>query len=460
MTQPPGQARAQLQRAVRAVGHGLFVAAVALLALIAFGAALELATSLNGVWERFPAPLGVTGLAIVGGVVGVSALGFVGVRRVPLTWAMTLAIATLVVTRVGALFLVEPSLLRDQAAYDQLARGVLAGECCFGVRAMGYPILLAVPYALGLSGKLVGFTFALAAAPLLYLLGRELAGRRAGAMAIYLYAAAPSLVLFSGVLMTETTYATVLLAALVPVVMARSAMSGAAGGLLLGLTQYVRATSVFLAPAILLPMFMRGNSRRAGLWLAGLLVALLPVFVATGGISTSTVGGLSVMMGTNQEYNGRYNNDDVALYGSWGDDRERLAMQEAIRRIAADPAGFAALVVRKSHIMWTEEYYGVVFAMTDAGVPERYRAPARVVSQAAYVLLLAGATIAAWRARRSPSDVVLVILGIFVSVAVIHGLAEVQHRFHAYVVPLFAVLAAAALVPRSETDSTTETTDR
>lgn len=431
-----------------AAGPLMYRGIVLLLAVVALGATLELAQTLNVLWQRFPAPLGIHGLVIVAVSLIAGMVGLAGVIRLPVKWALAVAFGVLIATRIGALLLVEPTLVRDQASYDALARGVLEGECCFGMRAMGYPMLLAIPYALGLSGKVVNCVFALAAGPLLYVLARDLAGERAGAAAVYLYAIAPSLILYSGVLMTETVYATVVLLALVTLTWRSRRIGSLASGVFLGLSQYVRATSVFLAPALALPLLRRGGPRDLGLFAAALFITLLPVLAATGGFSTSTVGGLSLLMGTNQEWNGRYNQDDVALYTSWGADRESRAVREGINRIISDPAGFAALAVRKSHIMWGQEYHGVVFAMTDAGLPEHDRAPARLLSQLVYVVILIGAALASWRFRKQPPDTIVAVLGVFVTVAALHTFLEVQPRFHAYVVPLLVVVAAAAAFSR------------
>ncbi len=413
--------------------------------MVAIGATLELSTQLNVLWTRFSGPIGLRNLVVLVALGALGLAGLVGVARLPRRWALVVAVGALLVTRVAALIWVEPELVRDMQAYDSLARGVLAGECCFGVRPMGYPMLLAIPYSLGLPGELVGFVFALAAAPLLWLLGRAVADERSGAVAVYIYAVTPSLALFSGVLMTETVYATALLAALAPFVSGVRASSGALSGLVLGVSQYIRATSIYLAPVFLIAMIRRRAWKAVGAFSALLLVALLPVIVATGGVSTSTIGGLSLMMGTNQASDGWYNEPDVALYSTWGDDRERRAVDEAVRRVAGDPRGFAELAVRKSHAMWTQEYYGVTFALTDAGASEADQAAAFLASQFVYTLVLIAAVWTAWRLRYDRPVLVWLILGIFVTVGAIHVFTEVQPRYHAYVVPLFIVLAAPAI---------------
>jgi hypothetical protein len=174
-----------------------------------------------------------------------------------------------------------------------------------------------------------------------------------------------------------------------------------------------------------------------------LVIALVPVIVATGGISTSSLGGWTLLVGTNQESDGRFNLADRHLYRQvWGDDRDALAREEALRRIVSDPLGFAALAVRKVHTMWAREYYGVQFALTDAGAPGWIRASARLISQAFYAGVFVAAVLALWQMRRGPPVLAAVILAIVLIVAAVHVFTEVQHRYHAYVVPLLIVLTA------------------
>jgi hypothetical protein len=171
-------------------------------------------------------------------------------------------------------------------------------------------------------------------------------------------------------------------------------------------------------------------------------VPLLPVIAETGGVSTSTWGGWSLMIGANQEHDGTWNTDDARIYGQWGDERERLAQQEGIRRIVSDPAGFASLAVRKLHVMWASERYGVYFAFGSTSLAQNVREAISVISMAFYVAVFLAAATALWRMRRAPPEMALVILGIIGVVAVMHTFVEVQPRYHAYIVPLLALLAA------------------
>lgn len=432
----------------------LATVAVGLLGLSAF---LALAGMLDVLWTNFPGPVGLSGLFVTVVLAALAIGGGVVALRVPIRPALALALTALVVLRVLAVFLVDPPLVRDPAGYDRLATEVLQGRCCFDYRPMGYPILLAAAYALGLSGKVVTLVAAIAAGPLLFALGRRLADERAGVLAVYLYALAPSFELLTGVLLTEPTYATMLLAALwaMPPAALRggalgSALGSAASGLLVGLSQYVRTTSVFLAPAFLVPMIARRAWRQAALFSLALLLALVPVIATTGGVSTSPLGGWSLLVGTNAEHYGTYSDEDKALYNSWGEEREKLALIEAVRRISADPIGFATLAVRKVHVLWSRDDYGVTFGFEGTSVPDTLRQSASLLSMLFYVAVFGAATLALWRMRSSPSQLAAVVLGILLTVAALHIFVEVQPRYHAYTVPLLILLAASLVGnPRS-----------
>jgi hypothetical protein len=424
----------------------LWLGGVAVVGALAGLAALSLAGTLNSLVSNFPGAIGASGWLIAGGYVTLAVGGLWVILRLPPRWALVGGLALLVLVRVVAMFVVDPPLVRDPAGYNRLALGVLEGECCFGYfRPMGYPVLLAGAYAVGLSGKVVTLAAALIGGPLIWALGNRLGGRRSGAVALYLYAIWPAGALLTGVLLTEPLYGTLVLAALWLSHGAAGRLGSAghgAGGFVLGLSHYVRATGVVLAPAFLLPLLLRRAWLQAVLLVLLMLIPLLPLVAATGGISTSPLAGWTVLVGTNREHDGHYNDDDVALYASWGPDGERLAREEAVRRIVQQPGGFATLAVRKASAMWASEGYSVFFAFFETGVPQRVREAIRLSAQLFYVPVFLAAAVGLWRMRRGPPDVAIVIVGIIVTLAAMHTFVEVQGRYHHYAVPLLILLAA------------------
>ena len=435
----------------------IWVIGVLLVAALALGATLELASELNGLWVSFPGALGLGGVIVAVAAIGAAVAGLFAVWRLSMPIALMIAAAVLVTTRAAAALLVDPELVRDPAVYDALARGILDGRCCFGEKPHGYPVAIAAAYWAGLGGEAVNLAAGLIGGLFTWALGRQLAGPRVAAVALYLYAVWPAHILLTGVLLSETVYATLLLGA----VWGTVGGYPTAGALLLGVSHYVRSFGIFLAPAFLGYLILRRSWRSAALFVVVLVLALLPVVVATGGVTTNRLGGWSLLVGTNQEANGRFNEEDQHLYRQvWGDDREERARAEAVRRIIGDPVGFGALVVRKTHDMWAGDYYGVRFGLQDAGALETTVAVGRLLSQVFYAAVLVAATGSLWATRRRPPKLVGLIVAIVVITATLHVFVEVQARYHAHVVPLMILLAAWRLAGLSETaigsDQTTD----
>ena len=157
----------------------------------------------------------------------------------------------------------------DALFYDNLAIGILEGRGYLEpdgspgiLRMPGWPAFVAALYAvfgenvrvpLIANAVLGGATVGLLGA-----LGARLVGRRVGLVAALLYAVWPGNVYYAAVLMTETTFAFLLVLLLqllavggAPETRRRSPWFAAAG-LVLGLCAYVKAEPLMLAPVVLL----------------------------------------------------------------------------------------------------------------------------------------------------------------------------------------------------------------
>jgi len=64
-----------------------------------------------------------------------------------------------------------------------------------------------------------------------------------------------------------------------------------------------------------------------------------------------------------------------------------------------------------------------------------------VLAQAAYLAILGLALFGLWRMRRALPGTAVVILAMVAALALAHTFVEIQPRYHAYVEPLFCVLA-------------------
>lgn len=404
------------------------------------------------------------------GLVAIATLIFRGRAAFP-RWlahpaAPWLGLAVLVGLRVWVAVRIDAPLISDFLEYHQLALGVLHGESWFSeLRPMGYPLLLALAYKLAGVGPTAGeglnILFAIATGVALYALGRRCGGPTVGTLALWLFALAPSQVLTTAELGTEIAYAAVFVAAIWTAREAETRWPLAlVAGALLALSQYIRPTSLALAPAFLAAPWLAGLGGRKTLvrgvaFLAAFVALLSPVAVYNHRVSghwsfsTSNYGGWSLLVGTNQAHNGMWNVDDVALTARFTDLRakNRFALKEGERRLFSDPVGFAALAARKFPIMWASEDYATYWTLGTAAHPDTPAiAQLNTLAQAFYVLVLVLALLGVWRSRDTSSvSLILTVTGILV---VVHTLLEVQSRYHYYMVPAFCLLAATCLPAR------------
>jgi 4-amino-4-deoxy-L-arabinose transferase-like glycosyltransferase len=286
-----------------------------------------------------------------------------------------------------------------------------------------------------------------------------------GAVAGTLYALMPSQVLLVLVPLTEPMFTLLVVAAVrLAMELRRPGVASAIGaGVLLAVGQYVRATAVsLLAPLLVLLVVMPGrvaDRLRSGILVVATFGLLMIPVVAYNldhhgdlSVSTSAYGGWSLYVGANREHDGMWNAEDAARFaefpGSSAWEKSAYAGTLVGDRIAEDPEGALALVPRKFSVMWADESYAAAYALA-AGPPTRTVHVAWLVSQLLYAPLTLLAAIgmvverpfggAAWR------PAALMIGMVVTLVAVSHLALEVHSRYHAYLVPLLCVLAAAGV---------------
>lgn len=383
-------------------------------------------------------------------------------------WAYALgAVALAVIVRAGLAAAYDAPLGGENGVIHNQAVAVLEGaNCCFSHRPMGYPLVLAAAYrSFGVGShaiEILNIALAACTAWLVFDIGRTAWNRQVGVVAAVLYAVVPSQVLMSLPPLTEPLYTTAI-ALLTRVVLlpARTWLAAAAAGCVIALAQYVRATAApLLLPVVLLPGFAGAPLRR---WIAyavatvlAFLVLMAPVTIfnfRTHGelsVSTSAYGGWSLFVGANSTTAGRFNAEDsVTFAGLPGDsawDRSEIAGELGIRRIMADPAAYVAMQPRKFSVLWADESYASLYAFAPAGATTPPEANvSSLLSQLFYVpilmLALLGICIEGHRGRP-----VVLLIGMVVSlVSLTHAFLEVHGRYHAYLVPLLIVLAAAGL---------------
>ena len=446
------------------------------MAAVAVGDLLEVVARLRMGLE---ASVGAGGLALTLVAVPASALLILWLLRRPTgdhldPAALLVGLGLLLALRAVAVLLVDAPLIVDWRRYHDLAVSISQGGDWFASRPSGYALLLSVGYRVfgpnPAVGEWLNLGLGLASGLLVYGLALRAAGSRGAGVALLLYAVAPAEILMTPVLGTEIAYGTllvgvtsVLLAA--PLSVVRAAVAGA----VLGASQYVRATSQVLAPVVAIGIgWLAAPGRRLliGLVFAASFVAgLAPVVVANmergsgPSLSTSSFSAWQLLIGTNQEHDGRFNADDVALVGGEAalgtPEAERIALHVALERIGDDPVGTLGLVARKFPVVWGDAHYGARWALyEDPAQGSRTTQTFVLLSQLSWALVTALAALGAWRrgaASRRTVALVGTILAVFV---LIHALGEANPRYHAPLVPLFSVLAgigAAGLWAKRET---------
>jgi 4-amino-4-deoxy-L-arabinose transferase-like glycosyltransferase len=188
----------------------------------------------------------------------------------------------------------------DSHRYVRIARNIVAGlgpieskQVQAGTDPL-YPYLLSIGVRLGFAdpleamrfGRAVNSLFSLASVLLLALFSRRLFGNRPALFAAAILAVDPILLFFTGLVLTETPYITLLLAGFYCLTLGshlrRGLIAAAAAGALLGLATCMRSSSLFMPLAVvpLLWHFSGGPPRRRlaaiGLLIAGAAIMLVP----------------------------------------------------------------------------------------------------------------------------------------------------------------------------------------
>lgn len=426
---------------VTAIGAAILTAA-AIAALALLGA------KLSDDWRSFPLFLDWTWLLIDAVVLMAAAAGLFAMLRLP-RHRLAVGLALAAGLRLAAVALIASPMTGDWRSYHQLAERIAQGGGLWSNIPTGYSVVLAIPYAFfgpqPWLGEVLNVGFGVATAWLVYRLAHQLFGEPAAAVALYLFAIAPDQVLMTPVLATEPLYTLLLTLAASMLFMPRLA-AAALAGLALGASQYVRTTTMLIAPAFfaVVPLLARWRPRLLVL-VAVFAIALVPIvrhnLIQYGdwSISTSRRGAWALLVGTNQKYSGGFNMEDAGdpNIHQWSAEAARIAQAEAVRRITSDPVAFGGLVVRKFYSFSASGDYAVWIAIPEA--PQAVRSGLALISQAIYAAILVLAMVTAWRARSNP--VVVLSLAVLTILALVHAFLEVAPRYHASLVPLLCVLA-------------------
>jgi 4-amino-4-deoxy-L-arabinose transferase-like glycosyltransferase len=484
--------------------HALLVALLlAALLVLAFAVAVAAVQAIQWLPSALSAALDHRGLAAaLVLIVALAAIAiFVGLRLESQgRWrlAVGLALVTVIALRLLAVVTLDSPIVSDWKAYLDTAREMLAGSGFWSARPPGYPLVLAGAFALGgvtpFVGEIVNVAASVATALAILALVRQTFDDRVALLAVFAFAIIPSAVLWTAILGVETIYGLLLVViALAAATMVRSSLrlivAGVALGVALGVAQYVRASSQFLLLAFLVLPLALPMPRREGLAivvtsLLGFAVVVAPAAAwnasANDRISLSPYlyDGWIAYVGLSVAHQGQFNDeDDATVWNATGlsndgqmpaDAASRQSMpfdpqliadqraynvaagRLALERLAAVGPGIVPLAVGKAVVLWqrADQAAAWILPSSASGAARDLYSMLRELSQVGWVLVLVGgvlALVAGLRLGDVPGDrvvVIAVISVLVVATAAIHVVAQVNPRFHEYLVPALCALAA------------------
>lgn len=423
------------------------------------------------------------------------------VRRDPWTWVVVgvAVVLRLVWVAVGAR---PPRILADPALYYYAALQIACGRgyvslggepCVAGAHPFrtayyppGYPYFLGtvqrVLVATGLDRHTVvvaGVLQALlggVAVVAVVVVGRRLGGRAVGIVAGAVLACWPNLVVYAGLLLSETLFVTALAVGLAGILTMddggrRRWWRAVVGGGALGVAALVRPQVLLVVPALVVAWTVsrlgwREVLRRAAVPVVGVVVVAAPWAVRNASVfgsfvPFSTNGGDNLCVGFHPGARGGFSIPDYCDTGEFYTDgpaaelrRDREARSRALRFVRSHPGALPMLSLRKLAITYRTDTDGL-FAAVSFGKDQFLGSafgPLKVVVGTGWVVVVVTAAVgmvvtvrSGWRRRRTdPTGLCLVtttLAGLFVPV-----LFFGDPRFKVAVAPCLAVLAGVGLV--------------
>jgi hypothetical protein len=273
-------------------------------------------------------------------------------------------------------------LVGDEPSYDSTARELLRGDGYnWAGRTPLYPAFLALVFWCG-GGSYVPVTYVqavigVAAIPLAFAIGRQLAGSAAGLIAACLTAISPVLIQHSLRLMSEAIYVPFVLLVVLLLMRAfgsTSARRWVLAGVMLGLSNLIRPTLLMLPPVVAVAVLVAFGWRR-GLWAGVIFTAAATLtitpwivrnYVKHGAIFPLQTSNAILWQGSPEYYHllrrehytyleiwtqvlygpGWEANDPTSIEG------DRWWTQRAIRSIRSEPLTYAKYAVEKAVTLW------------------------------------------------------------------------------------------------------------
>jgi 4-amino-4-deoxy-L-arabinose transferase-like glycosyltransferase len=285
----------------------------------------------------------------------------------------------------------SPALMGDDRSYDDAAWNLARGEGfaeAVGKPEItigpGYPALLAAVYLLAghniSAARMAQALLGAGTVLLCYLLGREVFDRAVGQATALLVAVNPALIIYTGMLFTETVFAFVLVFAVWLTVRAaktQALLPWLLGGAIVGLAALVRAEALAMVPllAILgwvfgarelrvrnLAIFLLALAIVVGVWTArNYLVFGEPVLVSANAGRTLWISttGFSEWPRQDPTLNSLVAGLDPVQ-------SDRVLFREGVKKILSDPVGYLRLCVRRIVPFWVSSHTTYLAGFSDS----------------------------------------------------------------------------------------------
>lgn len=361
---------------------------------------------------------------------------------------------------------------------------------------MGYSYILKLLFSIVgtsvLAGQYLNVFFSVMTVFFIYRIAKKLGGRIAGMIGLVLSAFWPSQVLYITMLSAEYSFTFFLFLSVwifISLVKDYDENTKKAGkgivmhmllGILIGLSAAIRPMALILLIAILitilpqkmkLPMRHKNNISltlrmlEKG-WVRSCLI-IFPYLIVSNVITTniemtinqtlpsaSSSFGYNLLVGTNTESDGGWNeNDAQLLYSSMEQTKSAsrthiICRDLALQRIVTNPKGMINLLVKKYGALWGNDNYateGNIFFLEPQGNLTKERSDflnsVRDVNNILYMSIVFCALITLIYLWKGKGDFAYVLVLVYLGTVAMHLFVESQNRYHYFVLQIFMVLA-------------------
>lgn len=338
-----------------------------------------------------------------------------------------------------------------------------------------YPLFLAAVYTLfghhPEAARIVQALLGAATIPILFPLARAAFGERAARLAGLLMALYPALIVYSGMLLTETLFIfllSVTVRAVMGAIRSEFGWRWAAAGVAMGVVVLLRQETLLLIPAFgaVAPWSRLGRAAAARLsvFVVAALLTIAPwtarnYMVFGEFILASGHGGDTLWLSTKDWTEWHYDDPEFQslTLGLTYVEQNKVLRQAGIRNILADPLGYALLCFKRLPRFWVSSHTSYLVGFTDTFSSYYDQgAVAKMTVKALLLLLnLFVSCLGLWgmlgsaRGGLRQADSVLLLAVPVVVIALVHFFVFATPRYQVPILPFLLIFAAGSIVTLS-----------